>query len=65
MKTGELSKLTGVSRNTLSRLAGQGIIPAKRLPSVRAKWRFAQADLPAIRKTLVDAGLIEEPTRKK
>jgi DNA-binding transcriptional MerR regulator len=65
MRVGELSKLIGVPDRELRRLAKIGVIPAKRLPSKRAHWRFAKIDIPKIRATLIGAGIIEEPVRKK
>ena len=65
MRVGELSKALGVRDWTLRRLAKMGVIPAKRLPSKRAQWRFAKADLPKIRAILIDTGIIEEPVKKK
>lgn len=59
MRVGELAKATGVSDQTLRRLAALGLIPAKRLPLKSAHWRFAAADLESIRQTLAESGLIE------
>jgi predicted site-specific integrase-resolvase len=65
MKCGELARELGVSDLVLRRCAKLGIIPAKRLPTKSAHWRFAQADVESIRATLINAGLIEEPVKKK
>jgi len=65
MRVGELAKATGVSDQALRRLAKLGVIPAKRLPTKSAHWRFAQSDLESIRSVLIDAGLIESPAKKK
>jgi len=56
-----------VSRSDSGPLFGLqiGVIPAKRLPTGRAHWNYATADLESIRRTLVDAGVIEEPAKKK
>lgn len=63
MRTGELVKATGVSDQTIRRLANKGIIPAKRLPIAGTHWRFAKADLGRIRAILIEAGLIEKASK--
>ncbi len=65
MRSGELSEIIGVPDRVLRRLAKMGVIPAKRLPSKRAHWNFAKADVDTIRLTLVEAGVIEESPPKK
>jgi hypothetical protein len=65
MRVGEPSILIGVPDRELRRLAKIGVIPAKRLPSKRAHWRFAKSDLPKTRATLVGAGIIQEPAAKR
>jgi DNA-binding transcriptional MerR regulator len=65
MRVGELAEAVGVPDRILRRLAKMGVIPAKRLPSKKAHWNFAKADLDSIRQILTDAGVIEEPVKKK
>lgn len=66
MGIGELAKTIGVSDRILRRLAKMGLIPAKRLATGKqAHWRFSSGDVDAIRQTLIDGGVIEEPAKQK
>jgi excisionase family DNA binding protein len=45
LSSGEAAEMLGVSRETVSRLARQGLLPATRLGGSRARYRFRPADV--------------------
>ena len=45
LSSGEAAEMLGVSRETVSRLARQGRLPASRLATPRSRYRFRPADV--------------------